>query len=257
MDTKEASDKLQKGYHAMVDSVESLIKKEGKSLKQALEIAEDKLKEWEDLSVDEYRHISDEVRYDLHSFGEKLSEAKKSFKQRLEMDSLFMKQSAVKKLSSIAEQTGHELVEIKDTLVNKDVDLESDAIFLEHREHREWHSDHVFWLKEIEMWKKEHHDAGAKLLAIHDAIRLVGEDLQEHNQAIHAHDIIDQEHETLIAKLAKQSDNKIPVEESSEDRAAHEAMKETHENHALLHQQFKNKHLEVMKLVERLHQLLQ
>ena len=239
MNTDDIKDKLQRGYHTTIDAIESLIKKEGKSLSDALKIAEHKLEEGKDLTVDEYRYIRDEVRYDLHSLGEKLSEAKTSFKQRLEMDSIFMKQSAVKKLASIAEQTGHELVDIKVALFNKGADLEKDTIFIEHREHREWHDDHALWLKEIEMWKKEHHEAGSKLLEIHDAIRLQGKDLQEHAQAIRAHEIIDHEHETLISELQKQSDNKTPIVESSEDQAAHLAMKKTHQNHALLHQKFK------------------
>ncbi len=256
MNTEDIGDKLQRGYHATIDAIESLVKKEGKSLKEALKVAEHKLKEWEDLTADEYRHIRDEVRYDLHTMGERLSEAKTSFKQRLEIDTIFMKKSAITKLSSIAEQTAHELVEIKDSLFNKEPDLEKDALYIEHHDHNEWHDDHSFWLKEIEMWKKEHHDAGAKLLEIHDAIRLQGKDLQEHAQAIHAHEIIEREHETLIAKLEKQSKDKTPIAESSEHQAEHEAMKKTHKNHALLHQQFKNKHFEMMRLVGRLHQLL-
>ena len=256
MKTENIGDKLQRGYHATIDAIESLVKKEGKSLKDALNIAEQKLKNLEGVTADEYRHIRDEVRYDLHTMGERLSEAKTSFKQRLEMDSIFMKQSALKSLTSIAEQTGHELVQLKDSLFNKEPDLEKDPLFIEHRDHREWHDEHTLWLKEIEMWRKEHHEAGAQLLEIHDAVRLKGKDLEEHAQAIRAHEIVDREHEALIAELEKQSDNTAPIEESSEDRASHEAMKKTHKNHALLHQQFRNEHLEMMRLVGRLHELL-
>ena len=127
-------DKLQRGYHATIDAIESLVKKEGKSLEDAINVAEEKLKDEEELTADEYRHIRNEVRYDLHTMGERLSEAKTSFKQRLEMDSIFMKQSAIKKLSSIVEQTGHELVQIKDSLFNKEPDLEKDPLFIQRRD---------------------------------------------------------------------------------------------------------------------------
>lgn len=256
MNKDDIGDKLHRGYQATIDAIESLVKKEGKSLKDALHIAEQKLKDVEGLTADEYRHIRDEVRYDLHTMGERLSDAKTSFTQRLEMDSIFMKQSAIKKLSSIAQQTSQELVQIKDSLFNKEPDLEKDPLFIEHRDHREWHDEHTLWLKEIEMWRKEHHEAGAKLLAIHDAVRLRGKDLEEHAQSIRAHEIVNREHEALIAELEKQSDNKSPIEESSEDQASHQAMKKTHKNHALLHQQFRNEHLEMMRLVGRLHELL-
>jgi hypothetical protein len=256
MKTENIKNKLQHGYDSMFETIETSIKKEGKSLKQALDIADDKLKTVKDLSVDEYQHIRDEVRHDLHSLGEKLSDAKTSFTLRLQMDTIFMKNSAAKILSSIADQTAQELLLIKDSLLDKGNNIEKDKLYTTHREHGEWHDDHAFWLKEIEMWKKEHHEAGAKLLAIHDAIRHGGLELQEHAQAIRAHEVSDHDHEAILAKLEKQAENMLSPEESEKDIAAHEAMKKMHNNHARLHQYFKNKHRETMKLVERLNQLL-
>jgi len=242
--------KLQRGYHAMVENVESLIKKEGKSLEHALKVAEGKLKENKDLSIDQYKHIRSEVRHDLFSLGERLSDAKESFLHRMEMDSKFIKSRAVKKLSSIAEHTTQELVDLKDTLFNKDLEID-EIIQTEHMDHRQWHEDHSFWLTEISMWKKEHHDAGAKLLSIHDAIHDHAKSLDNHAQALRADDIMEYDHEIELANIEKGTANN----ESESDHIAHEQMKKIHKTHALLHQRCKNKHKEVMMLIERLHEL--
>jgi len=254
MDTKEAGDKLQQGYHAMIDSIESLIKKEGKSLKQALEIAEDKLEEWEDLTADQYKHIRSEVRHDLHSLGDKLDDAKTSFKHRLEMDSKFIKKSAAHKLSSIADKTTHELIELKDSLFNKDEDLTNDEkVQAEHLDHTKWHDDHLFWITEIALWRKEARDAEAKLIAIHDAVTKHEASLQNHVKNIHAHDEADHDHEIKLANLEKTLEEE--TEENIRDQLTHQVLSELHNNRALLHQQFKNKHREILILVERLYDL--
>ncbi len=38
MNKDDIGDKLQRGYHATIDTIESLVKKEGKSLKEALKL---------------------------------------------------------------------------------------------------------------------------------------------------------------------------------------------------------------------------
>jgi len=254
MDTKEINDIMQRGYHTMIDSIESLIKKEGKSLKQALEVTEEKLEEWEDLSVDQYKRIRDEVRYDLHSLGNKIDDAKTSFKYRLEMDTQFMKKSVIDKLSSIADKTTNELIELKDSLFDKEETHSNDEeIQAEHHDHTRWRDDHSFWMTEIAMWRKETNDIEAKLLAIHDAVNKQGISLQDHVKNIRIHDEAVNDHEVKLASLEKTLQN--DTEESSEDQLAHKRMSKSHKDHALLHQQFKNKHREIAILVERLYDL--
>ncbi len=254
MDTKQASEKLQQGYHVMVDTVETLIQKEGKSLKQALGIAEKKLRKWEDLTSDQYKQIRSEVRHDLHALGDKLNDAKISFKHRLEMDSKFMKSTTVNKLSSLADKSIHELIELKDSLINDDEELTQDEkIQAEHNDHTRWHDDHSFWMTEIAIWRKEARDAEAKILAIHDAVNKHEVSLQDHVKQIRLHDEAEHDHETKLAELEKSK--KADTEESRDDELAHKRMSLSHKSHSLSHQQFKNKHREIMILVERLYDL--
>jgi len=251
MDT---SDKIQRGYHAMIDNIEALIEKEGKSLKQALEVAEDKLEDWEDLTTDQYKRIRNEVRHDLHTLGNKMDDAKTSFMRRLEMDTQFMKKSTVNKLSSIADKATNELIEIKDSFFNKDEELTKDEkVQAEHLDHTRWHDDHLFWMTEIAMWRKETHDAGAKILAVHDAVNKHGTSLQDHVKDIRSHDEAVHDHELKLATLEKSFKN--DTDEASRDQLAHKIMSKSHKGHAQRHQQFKNKHREIIILVERLYDL--
>ena len=254
MDTKETSDKLQRGYHAMVNNLDTLIKKEGKSLKHALEVAEDRLEDWEDLSVDQYKRIRSEVRHDLHALGDRLYDAKSSFMHRLEMDTNFIKKSTAHKLSSIADTTIYELIELKDSLFDKDEEpTNHETIESEHIDHTLWRDDHSFWIAEITMWRKETRDAEAKILAIHDAVNKHGVSLQGHVKSIRSHDAAVHDHEVKLGDLEKSPEDS--AEETSRDQLAHKVMSESHKSHALLHQQFKNKHREIVILVARLYDL--
>lgn len=254
MDIKEESDKIQRGYHAMIDDIESLIRKEGKTLKQALEVAEDKLEDWEDLTIDQAKLVRSEVRHDLHALGDKLYDAKSSFMHRLEMDKNFIKKSASHKLASIADKTIYELIELKDSLFDQDEELTSHEIIQsEHLDHARWRDDHLFWLAEIAMWRKETRDAEAKILAIHDAVNKHGVSLQDHVKNIRSHDEAEHDHEVKLATLEKAL--KDDAAESSRDQLAHEIMSKSHKSQALHHQQFKNKHREIVMLVERLYGL--
>lgn len=254
MDTNEASDKIQRGYHAMIDNIETLIKKEGKSLKQAFEVAEEKLEDWEGLSTDQYKRIRNEVRHDLHVLGDKMDEAKTSFKQRLEMDTQFIKKSAFNKLSSIADKATNELIELKDSFFNKDEEPTRDEIIqAEHLDHTRWHDDHSFWMTEIAMWRKETNDAEAKVLAIHGAVNKHGVSLQDHVKNIRSHDKAIHNHEVKLADLEKVL--KGDTEEASKDQLVHKVMSKSHKGYAHRHQQFKNKHREIIILVERLYEL--
>jgi hypothetical protein len=254
MDTKEVEDKLQRGYHTMINSIEASFKKDKVSLEQALETAEAKLDDWEDLTNEQYKHIKKEVRHDLHALGRQLEDAKTSFRDRLEMDTHFMKKSVANKFASLADKTTHEFMEIKESLFEKDDTQSTDEkIQAEHHDHSKWHDDHSFWMTEIAMWRKEIHDAEAKVLAIHAAINKHEISLQKHVKDIKTHEELEHEHEIKLAELEKSHKN--DNEENSKDQLTHEKMSSTHNSHALLHQQFKNKHRAIMILVEQLNDL--
>lgn len=249
-------EKLQKGYHQLVENIENLIEEKGESLTNALEHAEERFEETEDYTKSEAQQIIGELRHDLYNLAEKLDDAKESFKQQMQMNRQFMKSNAIQSLSNITEKALTELKEIKESMLQKELDFVDDINLQAHQDHSEWQNDLSFWLKEIEMWRKENHEAGGKLLEIHDAIRLTGHEMQEQAKTLHAHQQAIDEHETLLAKVEQYKKNgEGTLVISEEDQKAHEAMRKEHKIMAKLHQQFKNKHREMVSLIGRLYQL--
>ena len=131
--------------------------------------------------------------------------------------------------------------------------LSSSIIKSEHLDHTLWRDDHSFWMAEITMWRKETRDAEAKILAIHEAVNKHGVSLQDHVKSIRSHDAAVHDHEVKLGDLEKSPEN--DTEETSRDQLAHKVMSKSHKSHALLHQEFKNKHREIMVLVARLYEL--
>ena len=82
---KGKSETTEKGYYSMLEAVENLVAKEGKNLKEAVLIAEEKLSEWGELGREEVNTISDEVKRDLGSLGETIEEAMDNIREVIEL----------------------------------------------------------------------------------------------------------------------------------------------------------------------------
>ncbi len=245
--------KLQRAYERMVDMVADLVDVEGKTLKEALEVARHKLSEWESLTREEVDKIADEVAKDVRSFSQALTEVRDAVQEKLAIDSIYVTESVLKMLSKIADRTTVELASFTEELKARARASTEEAHEQAHREHRQFESEHALWLDEIEIWQREHEQAESRLMAIQEAIRQHGEALQAHAQAIRAHQARDHEHEVDMAQYERDPDNEQVSEKDLDDDLMHHEMTQEHRKQAQWHQQLKQHHHEVMALIEKLY----
>ncbi|WP_299872843.1 hypothetical protein [uncultured Cocleimonas sp.] len=69
MRIEEMNKDLKRAYQTMVDTVEDLVVNQGENLQQAMNTAEEKLKEWKELSKEEVEVINSEFKYDFKKTG--------------------------------------------------------------------------------------------------------------------------------------------------------------------------------------------
>ena len=253
MDTRNITNKMQRAYQSMVDSLEELVDIEGKNLKEALELAQQRLTEWGELSREEVVKVSNEVKQDLGSLGKTLREARQSFRDNLAQDAEYLKETSLDKLDKIADKTMVELAEFMEVLNTKVKEAVENKHEIEHHAHQKWDREHAMWLDDITLWHKEHQQAEEKLLTIQDSIRQQSEALQEHAQTIRAHQAREHEHEVTMADVEQNMNNKKAIEHDTVSEQAHEQLQHVHENQAKLHQEIKQKHKKTIVLVEKLY----
>lgn len=256
METKNIERKLEHAYHNMVESLEHLVMNEGKTLKEGLQIAEQKLFEWEELSNEEVTKIKGEVINDLAKMGEVAESIRKSFHEKLELDELYLKDVLLDKLSKIANQSTFDIIEFRETLKKQAEEASEQLHEDEHHDHQQMESEHALWLNEITLWQKEHQEAEEKLLAILDTVRENAVALQEHAQTIRAHQLTAHQHEATMALVEKDQTSEIAEEKNETNEQAHERMAYTHKNQARLHQKIKEHHRQAMVLIEKLYKLV-
>jgi len=103
MNNQELINKMKSAYQHMVETIETLIDMEGKTLQEAVEIAEEKLSNWQELTKEEAQKISSEVKSDLQSIGETLNGAKDAYKEQFKIDAAYLTESLWEKLSKAAD----------------------------------------------------------------------------------------------------------------------------------------------------------
>lgn len=253
MDTQDITSKLQRAYHSMVDILNDLVEKEGKSLKEAVGVAQQKLSGWEELTREEVEKVSAEVKQDLSSLDESLHKARQSFRDQLVLDTRYLKETSLDKLNQIADKATLELAQFREDLREKSEDVTEDKHETEHHQHQQWDSEHAMWLDDIAVWEREYKEAGEKLLVIQDGIRQHGVALQEHAQTIHAHQARDHEHETVMAAVERDQSNETAAGGDTSREEAHKQMQHVHEKHANFHQEIKQQHKETMVLIDKLY----
>jgi len=256
MQTQDINNKLQRAYHSMVENLEHLIKEEGKTFREGVDIAEQKLSEWEELSVEEVSKIRDEVLDDLETIGEVAESIRKTTMERLELDELYLKDVVLEKLFQVANQSTADIIEFRENLKKKAEEATEQLHEDEHHDHQQMESEHSAWLLDITMWQKEHFEAEEKLLVIQDRIRQHGIALQEHAQTIRAHQQKNKQHETSLSAVEKDMSNENAAEKNTTNEDAHATMGNVHENQGHLHKDIKKHHREAMVLIEKLYKLV-
>jgi hypothetical protein len=254
MDTHDFTDKLQRAYHSMVDMINISVEVEEKSVDEAFDIAKEKMSQWEELTSHEVEKISTEIKLDLTSLVETLAEAKHAYGEQLSLDTLYLKERSLEKLTQIADKTTLELAEFKRNLEEKVQVATEEQSEHDHHQHQQWDSEHAMWLDDIAMWQKEHEKMQDTLYAIQDRIQQHGMAIDKHAEKIRAHQVEEHRHEVVMA--AAEQDKNITDKQLTESQHSHERMKGTHNKQAKLHQKIKQHHKDVMVLLTKLHKQL-
>jgi len=253
MKTQKINERLQSAYEKMVEDIESLINNDGKKLKEAVEIAEEKLSTWQELTKEEAQKISNEVKSDLQSVGETLHSAKDAYKEQFKLDAAHLTDSIWEKVSKIADVSNEEFNAFTNNLKELALKATTDDHANEHKDHLRWHTDHGLWLDEIELWKNDHQDALDKLQAIEAVITKHNDALDEHEQVIRSHEELDLQHEEVMQGAELDPSSRVMEREDDEMVNIHNQERQEHAQHAELHDYMKKGHREMMALVNNLY----
>jgi len=254
MDTRDFTDKLQRAYHSMVDMINISVEVEEKGIDEAFDVAKEKLSQWEELTSHEVEKISTEVKLDLVSLVETLTEAKHAYGEQLALDTLYMKERSLEKLAQIADRTTIDLAEFKRDLEQKVQVATEEQCEQDHHQHQQWDSEHAMWLDDIAMWEKEHQKMQDTLSAFQDGLHQHGKAIEKHVKAIRTHQAEEHQHE--IAMAATEKDRNITDQNLTESQHSHGKMRKTHNKQAKLHHKIKQHHKDVMVLMVKLHKQL-
>lgn len=253
MGKENVDDKLEKGYHSMLHAVEDLVGKEGKNIKDALHIAEEKISEWSELGREEVTEISKEIEKDLGSMGETIEAAKKSFREKWEIDAKYLSDATWEKLSSIADKTTLGLINFREEMEERISEATEELHEREHKDHRKWKSDNAMWLDDIALWQNENAKVDEQLAFIQSGIQLHKDKLDAHAEKIKANSYVNDVHEKDISRAEKDPDNDIIQIINEHNEEAYENMKVRHEEQEQTHARMKKHHWKTMVLMQKLH----
>jgi hypothetical protein len=256
METRDFEKRLQNGYKEMLNNISDFIEKEGKTVKEAVDAAEDKLSEWQELSREEINKISDEVRNDIGHFGETWEEAKDYFQKKLSLDAKYLKDSVWDKLSGIANTATLDFIEFQKDLEQRVSNIVEDFHQDERHNHATWRSERETWLTEIYLWEQEYQDAKGKLELVSKALTSHAEQLQKHAQTIRLHMEFDKKYGHTLAEPEKDPDSKVTQEGNKPQNNKHEEMRQFHKKEAALHAKLKKQQRQAIILIEKLYKLL-
>jgi|GEM_PF-1133234 len=253
MKKQELHQKLQGAYQEMVENIETLIKKEGKTLKEAVETSEEKLSNWKELTKEEAQKVSNEVKSDLQSLGETLNGAKDAYKEQFKQDASYLTESIWEKLRNIVDVSSEQFMSFAEEIKERAHKVRMDDHANEHKDHLRWYSDHELWLDEIELWKNDHQHALDKLQAIEAVITKHTDALNEHAQVIRSHEELDHKHEKVMQGAELDPTSRVMEREDDEEVNIHNQERQEHAQHAELHDYMKKGHREMMALVNNLY----
>ena len=244
---------FKRAYHNLVDTVEELVVKDGKSLKQAMQAAEDKLNEWNELSNEQVRDLSDGLKHDFETLGESLNGARDAYKEQFKLDAAYVTDSIWGQLLNVMDANTSQFLAFEKDLKVQAQEATTGEHITEHQEHTQWKSDHELWQSELALWKKEHIAALVQLGKIEKAIKQHSDALDEHAQAIQAHEVSDHEHESAMANAEKDPSSQVFAAADDGEVTVHKQQRQEHHQHAELHNSMKKHHLKMMALVAELY----
>ncbi len=247
MENKDFEKKLQRGYQEMINHITDFIEKEGKTVKEAVDAAEDKLSEWGELTREEVTKISDEVRHDVGHFGETWEEAKTYFQQKLSFDAKYLGESVWDKLSGLANNTTLDFIEFQKDLQQRVGEMVDDFNKEESQENADHYGDYETWLTEIYLWQQEYQDAEDKLATMAQALHSRRQQLQQHTEQIRLH--IKEDKKANGARTSEKSPDKAAQEQNKKEDTQHQQQ-------AKLHRKLKSEQQQTIILIDRLYKLL-
>ncbi len=253
MKIEEMNKDLKRAYQTLVDTVEDLVVNQGENFQEAMKSAEEKLSEWKELSKEEVEKISSELKRDFQTLGDNLNESRESYKEQFKKEAAYVSDSIWGKLLTIMDTNTAQFLAFEKNLKERVQAIKGDDHLTEHHEHTQWHSDHGFWLAEVEVWKKEHAEALDKLAKIEKAINQHSDMLDEHAQVITAHEARDHEHEEVLSKTEHDPTSYVFEVKEDEEAAVHKQEKQQHQQHAELHSTMRKHHFAMMSLVNKLY----
>ena len=244
---------LQESYHAMVDSVEEYVVKEGKTLQQAFHAAEEKLGNTAETSKEKIQQASKELKDNLRLWGEAVEGVSEAYKDQLKFDLAYVNSSAWSKLQSIANTSTAELMEFTTSLKEKAQAVVTENHLAAHQEHTLWGSEHALWLDEIAFWNKEHDQALTKLSEIEKELKQQSISLAEHTKAIQAHAESDHEHEKIMKDAEQDVTSKVFEAADEKENPVHQHERKLHAKNAEAHLALKAQHFKVMAMINMLY----
>ena len=188
MDSKDVQEKLQKAYHSMLESVEELVDKDKKPLKEAFAEAEEKLSEWRELTREEVDHISEELKSNLSEMGEVTHRLNQSIKQTLSFDASYLADSIWNRLSKLADHTAVELSEFSEDLRHH---MATDASTYSEQQQN--------WFNDAMQWQGDYEIALKRLDKVRAEVRKQIRETTKYSKAI-IKDKTDQEQHNLLSQ---------------------------------------------------------
>ena len=123
------------------------------------------------------------------------------------------------------------------------------------REQREWHREHVAWMKDITIWQREQQLAEALLYQLEHALPDHRLRMLEHSDDIAAHEQRLREHEKL---LSERMPGRLPDGDGTDDLyATHRQQAEYHARERAQHAAFRSQHQTAMAEFRRITKLIQ
>lgn len=252
MSKEDVDDKVEKAYQGMLHAVESLVGKDGKNIKDAIHIAEEKISDWSELGREEVSEISKEVEKDIGSIGETIEEAKKGFREKWEIDKKFISDTAWETLSSIADKTTLGLITLREELEERMAEATGDLHQREHKDHQQWKSDNAMWLDDIRLWENETEKAEKQLKLIQQGIQAHKAEIAAHAKKIKTDAYINDVHEKDISRAEKHPDNDVIQTINENNEEAYENMKGRHAHQEEAHAVLKQQHWKMILLIQKL-----
>lgn len=256
MSKKHKKTDLQASYREMVDNVEQFVVKEGQTLQQAFQAAEQKLTDAKEISKEKIQQASKELQSNLRLLSETAEGIGEAYKERIKFDLAYVNNSIWNKLQSIAKSNTVDLMEFSRTLQDRAQTAVTESHLAAHQEHNEWHSESALWQDEIEFWSKENGQALQKLAEIEKTLKQQSSKLTKHANAIQAHIRKTEEHEATMKNVEQDYSSEVFKATDEKEETKHQIQRRIHAAQSESHHALKTRHFKVMAMINMLHREL-